>query len=282
MAADLAYILKGYELTNTQRVVYGVLDGLSRASAKRGKPYTYIGQKALAERVGVCPRTVYAALKALQGEGLIMVKRRGQGKNNAIYVLSPSATREERQITRLICESRKAKIAVPPINSQRVNNTIDYQSIPTKEDNAATPQIKNSVSVARSKGKPTNKRPRINYEEKKKAKQRYKEYLYLRLKVNELKEEWIWVNDIDRLNNDIDSIEKIIELIASIAAGKGKIMVNGALLTSQAWWYGVKNITQDRVIETLRRVNDAKSVKNRKAYLLASLYNDGIQEVISV
>ena len=211
-----------------------------------------------------------------------MVKRRGQGKNNAIYVLSPSATREERQITRLICESRKAKIAVPPINSQRVNNTIDYQSIPTKEDNAATPQIKNSVSVARSKGKPTNKRPRINYEEKKKAKQRYKEYMYQRLKVNELKEEWIWVNDIDRLNNDIDSIEKIIELIASIAAGKGKIMVNGALLTSQAWWYVVKNITQDRVFETLRRVNDAKSVKNRKAYLLASLYNDGIQEVISV
>lgn len=274
MAADLAYILEGYELTNTQRVIYGVLDGLSRASAKRGKPYTYIGQKALADRVDVCPRTVYAALKRLQEVGLIRIKRRGLTRTNAIYVLSPSIEQGN-------CESRNAKFANPNINSERYNKVIDCQSIPSNgQDNALTAQIIN-VSTSTHKGKPTKKRPRIDYEAKKKAKQLYKEYLYKRLKVKELKSEWIWVNDIDRLNNDIDSIEKTIELISNIAAGKGKIMVNGALLTANEWWYGVKNITQDRVFDTLNRVYRAKYVKNKKAYLLAALYNDGIQESIT-
>jgi hypothetical protein len=218
--------------------------------------------------------------------GLITEKRMGRGLNNHIFVFLPKTPKEEKQekvksADHNFYHSRTVNNSAFNTNTEKVNNSIDCQSIHTNEDKAATPQIKNSVSVARSKGKPTNKRPRINYEAKKKAKQRYKEYLYQRLKVNELKEEWIWVNDIDRLNNEIDSIEKIIEVIASIAAGNGKIMVNGALLSSQAWWYGVKNITQDRILETLNRVYNAKSVKNRKAYLLAALYNDGIQEVIT-
>lgn len=282
MAMDLTYVLRGYELSNTSRVIYGLLEGLSRASAANGKPYTYISRQSIADRCGVCEKTVRNALKQLNAVGLITEKRMGRGLNNHIFVFLPKTPQEEKKKTveaadHSIFQSRTVKNPVLYNNGEKVINSIDRSIYPTNDNkDAASPQ--NTAP----KGKPTNKRPRINYDAKKKAKQRYKEYLYQRLKVNELKEEWIWVNDIDRLNSEIDSIEKTIELIASIAAGKGKIMVSGALLSSQAWWYGVKNITQDRIFETLRRVYDAKSVKNRKAYLLASLYNDGIQEAISL
>ena len=82
MSMDLAYILRGYEISNTAKVIYGLLDGLSRASASNGLPYTYIGQRAIAERVGVCERTAHTAIKQLVSAGLIMVKRRGLTKTN--------------------------------------------------------------------------------------------------------------------------------------------------------------------------------------------------------
>jgi DNA-binding MarR family transcriptional regulator len=278
MAADLAYILKGYELTNTQRVVYGVLDGLSRASAKRGKPYTYIGQKALAERVGVCPRTVYAALKRLQEVGLIMVKRRGLTRTNAIYVLSPSATKEERQIRRVICESGTAKNAIPIINPKRDNNnTIDISINPQNSDNAASPQMINS-GVTAKKGKPTNKRPHINYEERQRMKKKYKDYLYQKLNVKELYDSMLYFGYDDA---ELKAVEKVIELISTTMSSKGKIMVNGALITPIQWWSIVKEITQDGVLNLIYKLPNQENIRNYKAYMLASLYNEAMKSTLT-
>lgn len=273
MAADLTYILKGYDLTNTQRVVYGVLEGLSRASAKKGLPYTYIGQNALAERVGVSPRTIYAALKRLKEVGLIMVKRRGQGKNNAIYVLSPSATKEERQVRQLICESRPAKNAKPYIKNQRLNNNDSKTIHPHNDIDAATPQDKGKTAV---KGKPTNKQPRRrSIEERQLIKKRYKDYLLQKLKLYELKD-FIFSD-----GDEIQSIEKIIELISNTMSSKGKIMVNGSLLLPSQWWSVVKNLSQETILNLIYKLRTAKDIRNYRAYLLASLYNAALQETIS-
>lgn len=272
MAMDLTFVLKGYNLTNTQRVVYGVLEGLSRASAKKGLPYTYIGQKALAERVGVSPRTIYAALKRLKEVGLIMVKRRGQGRNNAIYVLSPSATKEERQVRQLICESRPAKCAKAYIKNQRLNNTIDKSISPVNDINAASPQDKGRTA---KKGKPTNKQLRRSIEERQKIKKRYKDFLLQKLKVQELKD-FIFSD-----GDEIQSIEKIIELISNTMSSKGKIMVNGSLLLPCQWWSVVKNISQETVLNLIYKLRTAKDIRNYRAYLLASLYNAALQETIS-
>jgi len=272
MAMDLTFVLKGYNLTNTQRVVYGVLEGLSRASAKKGLPYTYIGQKALAERVGVSPRTIYAALKRLKEVGLIMVKRRGQGKNNAIYVLSPSATKEERQVRQLICESRPAKNAKPYIKNQRLNNNDSKTIHPHNDIDAATPQDKGRTA---KKGKPTNKQLRRSVEERQKIKKSYKDFLLQKLKVQELKD-FIFSD-----GDEIQSIEKIIELISNTMSSKGKIMVNGSLLLPCQWWSIVKNISQETVLNLIYKLRTAKDIRNYRAYLLASLYNAALQETIS-
>ena len=272
MAADLTYILKGYDLTNTQRVVYGVLEGLSRASAKKGLPYTYIGQNALAERVGVSPRTIYAALKRLKEVGLIMVKRRGQGKNNAIYVLSPSATKEERQVRQLICESRPAKNAKPYIKNQRLNNNDSKTIYPHNDIDAATPQDKGRTAT---KGKPTNKQPRRrSIEERNLIKKRYKDYLIQKLKLEEFR------NFILSDGEEIQSIEKVIELISNTMSSKGKIMVNGSLLLPSQWWYVIKNISQETVLNLIYKLNNTKNIRNYRAYFLAALYNAAMEETI--
>ena len=272
MAVDLTYILKGYDLTNTQRVVYGVLEGLSRASAKKGLPYTYIGQNALAERVGVSPRTIYAALKRLKEVGLIMVKRRGQGKNNAIYVLSPSATKEERQVRQLICESRPAKNAKPYIKNQRLNNNDSKTIHPHNDIDAATPQDKGRTAT---KGKPTNKQPRRrSIEERNLIKKRYKDYLIQKLKLEEFR------NFILSDGEEIQSIEKVIELISNTMSSKGKIMVNGSLLLPSQWWYVIKNISQETVLNLIYKLNNTKNIRNYRAYFLAALYNAAMEETI--
>lgn len=272
MSLDLAYALRGYEISNTAKVIYGVLEGLSRASASKGLPYTYIGQKAIAERVGVCERTAHTAIKQLVSVGLIMVKRRGLCRTNAMYVLSPKATKQEKDNIKAICGSGTAKNAFSNITSKSVNKTIDDKpSIPVNENSAASPQDK---AFTAPKGRPTNKRPRINVDERQKMKQKYKEYLYKRLDVN---------NFLDALMSNADEHEaliKIVELISNTMASKGQIMVNGCLLTKEQWWYVVKNISQCMVIELIYKLRKAKDVKNMRAYMLASLYNAAMIETI--
>ena len=272
MSMDLAYILRGYEISNTAKVIYGLLDGLSRASASNGLPYTYIGQRAIAERVGVCERTAHTAIKQLVSAGLIMVKRRGLTKTNAMYVLSPNATKEERSNKKAICGSRNEKNSFHNINTQRVIKTIeDKPSIPSNENCAASPQNR---STTPPKGKPTNKRPRVNVDDKQRLKKEYKEYLIRKLKLVELK------NDILSHGDDIRALEKLIELISNTMSSKGKIMVNGALLMPIQWWSVVKNIEQDTVFNLIYRLEHSNNIKNYRAYLLASLYNAAMEQTL--
>lgn len=280
-AYDVSYALKDYQISNTAKVIWGYLNGLAQASANKGLPYVYAGQKNIAERVGVTVRTVHNAMRQLQSAGLVKVRRRGQGLNNQTYVLSPVArelekARDDRQSSGGSFQSGSEKNACPTIKAERViSNSIDYQSIP-KNDNENAPTAQNLSGVTAKKNRPTNKRPLSKIAERSKRKAEYKRIMYQRLKVKEFKDSW-WLYDVN-IDDDIETLEKTIEIIANTAAGQGKIMVNGALLTPQAWWYCVQNITQDGVFEVVRRVNENFFVKNHKAYLLAALYNEGLQE----
>lgn len=272
MGMDLAFALRGYEISNTAKVIYGVLEGLSRASAAKGLPYTYIGQRAIAERVGVCEKTVRSSLKQLKAAKLILVKRRGQGLNNAIYVLSPTMTAQEKEVKTVSFLSRTEKKSHSNINPKRDIKNIDSKTIyPQKDVDAASPQDKGRTA---SKGRPTNKRPSIKVEERQIMKKKYKEYLYHHLKVDEFR------GDFFTSGEECEALEKIIELIANTMAGKGKIMVGGSLLSPQQWWYMVKNISQNTIIDLIYQLREARNVKNMRAYLLASLYNAAMEETI--
>ena len=279
MAMDLAYVLRGYQLTNTERVIYGLLDGLSQASARNGKPYTYISRASIAQRVGVCEKTVRTALKRLNSVGLITEKRMGRGLNNHIFVFLPKTPKEEKQekvksADHNYYHSRTVNNSAFNTNTEKVIKPLIDKSInPANDtDNAPTAQIKNSD--LRRKDKPTNKRPSVNKADKQKAKQRYKEYLLKKWKVEENK-----YSLFDGLD-EYTAIMKVIELISNVMSSKGKLMVNGCLMLPSQWWYVVKEISIETLQELIYKLEMARNVKNYRAYLLASIYNSALEETL--
>lgn len=270
---DLTYYLRGYAVSNTAMLVYGVLWGLSGASARQGKPYTYISRRSIAARVGKCERTARKAVKELESVGLISVKRMGRGLNDRIAVFSPSMPQDvkEKKVKATDpsnCRSRAATFATLITNKESVNNNnTDNLSVPI-DDNAALRQ-------KCGKGKPTNKRPHNNIDERRKIKKKYKEFLENSLKLNSLR------SDLLSTGEEIESLEKIIELMSNTMASKGKIMINGTLLNPQQWWYVVKNISQTTILDLIYKIPRFKNVKNPRAYLLASIYNAAMDETLA-
>lgn len=277
MAMDLTYVLRGYELSNTSKVIYGLLEGLSRASAAKGKPYTYISRQSIADRCGVCEKTVRNALKQLNAAGLITEKRMGRGLNNHIFVFLPKTPQEEKKKTvdaadHSIFQSRTVKNPVLYTNGEKVNNTqIDKSIYPDTDKVAASRQ---NSGRTQPKGRPTNKRPHSNIEERKKIKKKYKDFLYQHLMVKD------FIGDIMSNGYECEALEKIIELMSNTMAGKSRLMVNGCLMNNQQWWYVARNISQSKIIDIIYKIPHFKNVKNPNAYLLAAIYNAALQETL--
>lgn len=281
---DLTFYLRGYNLSTNAMLLYGVLDSLSKVSARNGKTYTYISRKSLAERIGKCERTARKAVKELEACGLIVVKRMGRGYNDHISVNAPTREKENeekrdsekgflpqhavkketrgnetaaRNDTALNC----TKVAALNTNTEIFNNVIDKSINPVSAKGYTAP-----------KGRPTNKRPRRNVDEQRRLKAKYKELLDKQLKTEELE------NDFFLPREDVSAVKTGIDLMANAMASKGKIYVNGALLTPYQWWSVVKDISQDGFRRIIYKMPHAKNVKNPRAYFLASVYNESVLE----
>jgi len=282
MAYSLTYYLRDYQISNTAMLVYDVLNGLYGASRAKGKDYTYISRKGIAERVRRCERTTRSAVKELERVGLISIKRMGRGRNDRITVLPPrksdkcdtesdtqteTARKNDKKNDNVFsapCRSESAKVAALNINDIR-DKSLNKGSISIYpfSDDAASRQ----KGLTPAKGKATPQRPRIDLEERRRRKQQYKDYLIKSLNLLEI------YNDIDAPLSEIKAIEKIIDLIANTSAGKGKVMISGSLLTSAEWWYVAKNLKQDSLRDIIYRLPRFQKVKNPRAYLLATIYN---------
>lgn len=278
MGMDLSFALRGYKITNTAKVIYGLLDGLTQASAKNGKPYTYISRQSIAMRVGVCEKTVRNALKQLNAVGLITEKRMGRGLNNHIFVFLPKTPQEEKKKTvdaadHSIYHSRTVKNPVPYTKTEKViTSSIDKSIHPTNDKkDAAMPQNKGTTPP---KGKPTNKQTRRTIEEKQKAKKRYKDFLLNKFNIE--KNKYSIFNGIDEYN----AVMKIIELISNVMSNKGLIKVNGSLLMPVQWWSMVKEISIEGLLELIYKLEKATGIKNYRAYILASIYNKAMEETL--
>jgi biotin operon repressor len=79
------FILKSKKLSSGDKMAFAML--LSYAWQN---DYCFPGQERLAEDLGVTDRSVRTNLKALEEQGLLVIKRRGQGKTN-IYELNLTA-----------------------------------------------------------------------------------------------------------------------------------------------------------------------------------------------
>ena len=79
-----------------------------------------------------------------------------------------------------------------------------------------------------------------------------------------------------------DSISEPIAKSYKRGNKKGKIYVNGALLTPYQWWSVVKDISQDGFRRIIYKMPHAKNVKNPRAYFLASVYNEATTEKLEM
>jgi len=79
------FLLKSSKLSSGDKLAFAML--LSYAWQN---DYCFPGQKRLAQDLGVTDRSVRTNLKALEDQGLLVIKRRGQGKTN-IYELNLTA-----------------------------------------------------------------------------------------------------------------------------------------------------------------------------------------------
>lgn len=273
MTNDLAYVLKQYDISNTAKIIWGMLDGLSRASAKQGKPYVWISRSSIAERANVCVKTAIKALKELKTVGLITEKRMGQGLNNHIFVFLPKTQEAEKQKKVETADhsiynsnSRVVNPSISYTNKKKVNNNIaDISILPVNDDKGRT----------KPKGKPTPKRPRNNVEERQKIRKQYRDYFRDHFKYDEYKHDYLTSFE------DADALAKIIDLLANTMASKGKIMINGTLLTPQQYYYVVKNISLDCMLDVIYKIPHFKNVKKPNAYLLACIYNEALQETLA-
>lgn len=274
---DLTFYLRGYTLSANAMLLYGVLDSLSRISARNGKTYTYISRKSLAERIGKCERTTRKAVKELEACGLIVIKRMGRGLNDHISVNAPREALKEaskaarcssavsnketrgNEAAREITAQERNKLPLSYTNTKNTNTVIDMSINPTKGYTAP-------------KGKPTNKRPRRNLDEQRRLKAKYKELLSKQIRVNEMEDDYFSPRE------DLEAVKTGIELVANAMASKGKIYVNGALLTPYQWWSVAKDISQDGFRRIIYKMPNAKNVRNPRAYFLASVYNETVLE----
>ena len=266
---DLCYYLRGYNLSSTAMLVYGVLESLSKASLKRGKPYVYISRASIGEKIGKSERTARRAVKELQRANLIVVKRMGRNLNDHIFVFAPKEPQESKQtIVETANHSVYAdaqelpQMTAPYNNTEKVNNnTADISILPVNDDRGHTPP----------KGKPTPKRPRANVEERQKLRKQYRDYFRKRMKYEEYQHDYLATYD------ETDALAKVIDHMANTMANKGQIYVNGTLLTPQQWFYVVKNIEQEQVLDIIAGIHSWKNVRKPQAYLLSCIYNSALQ-----
>lgn len=282
---DLAFYLRDYSLSKTAMLIYGVLDGLSSASKKRGKDYVYISRKSLASRVGVCERTARTAVKQLATVGLIAVKRRGLGLNDNIFVFSPKTKTQPEEKEKKVKDADlsvysavpdqqkdaipdRQKSVIPNINTQSENitNSVSQSINPTSNDNKGQ-------AMPTRKPIPKKKFYR-NVRKRKEREKEYREYLIHYLKFKEFED--MVISSISGFDS-LEALEGIIDLMSSAMASDKKISVNGVLLSPEQWWNIAKTITQEGAFNVINKYWHARSIRNSRAYLLAMIYNEAIK-----
>lgn len=281
---DLCYLLRGYQLSQSAILVYGVLEGLSRASAKRGKPYTYISRKSLGERIGRSERTAQRAVKELERAGLVAVKKMGRTLNDHIFVFPPQMPEKEKEgKVKAADHSIYGAVTAPtaPAPSCQAASMSGLEVTQMSGHNTNVQKINNnridSINPGKTmkKGRATPRQVRINKAEREKIVRKYRDFFQNSLRLEENRKEWVYVDN----TKDVAALEKVIDFMANTMARKTKIAVNGTLLTPLQWFDVAKHLKDEDVFRIIYKMPRYKA-RNPQAYLLSTLYNEGLQNVI--
>lgn len=269
--------INGVSVSNTAALVYGVLCKLSATSAKNGKSYVYASRKRLGEYIERSERTAQRAVNELKNAGLISVQRMGLRGNDHIYIQNVVSRQDKNVVSEIkyISDNRDTSIYLAKVQEKRM----EVAKLIESERQLAADQPRNSACTA-SKGKPTAKCPRTTKAMKLNARQKYKAMLEKKLSLTEdqrykcygERSEYIAANALADIIADAMSLER------------SKISVCGRLLSTSEYWDVVKHISAEGLIDLLCRIEEiriSRGVKNTRAYILASVYNDVRYKLLS-
>ena len=284
---DLCYKLRDYNLSRSAMLAYNVLEALSNASAARGKSYTYISRKSLGERIGRSERTAQRAVKELERERLVVVKRMGRTLNDHIFVFPPRMPQEEKErqvkaADHSVYGAAKAPAAAATPSCPAASMAGQEPSKMAGHNNNGSQKINNnridkSINPGKTmkKGRATPRQVRINKAEREKIVRKYRDFFQNSLRLEEIRKEWVYVDN----TKDVAALEKVIDFMANTMARKTKIAVNGTLLTPLQWFEVAKHLKDEDVFRIIYKMPRYKA-RNPQAYLLSAIYNEALQTVI--
>ena len=287
---DINKIIADKGISATAARVFDVVHRLVCASAntgrrdRRGIPYCYASKERIAEMIGKSKRTVDRAIAELKAAGMLEGQRTTH--NGRLFVTyygingTSGSANNGTSIYRAIENNNQVRMSFNHSTYTQGGQTDSApgmaQAAPrggswSEGGQVSTRTISTASAQRGRKTGPTNKRPGIDRAARAAAKRRYARQLEQRLHLDSL----MWA--APGFEAEAAQLSQLVDVIAEAVSNEaGIIRANGCGLTAAQYWEAVKDIEIADFYGLFDKVNEAyttKGVHNRRAYLLAAVYN---------
>lgn len=280
-AMDIEAVMDRHGLNLSAARVFRLIDRLVYASRlrgvvdKRGVPYCYASKEWMAERLGKSVRTIARAIRDLKAAGLIECRRT---RANAMLFITdygtdsaaettPATVPDEKPAERAPSRPTQAmrgtsgndKNGTSKINTQSINNNCVSPIHPSNPRRDGTVGRDNHAHQPPERG---TTRPGDNRQAE-------------RLRISDALSRQL-SRTKDSAGDILPARNATVDWIAEAVASGRDIRVNGTSISAGQYWDVVRSVNGARLEDTLRTIAARDSqgmIKNRRAYLLSSVYN---------
>lgn len=283
-------LIDKYGINATAARVYIQINNLVTASKIRGKldkrgiPFCFASQKKIGEMLKISERTVSRAINQLKKAGLVTCKRTpGNGRlYTAQAAVGESQTAKNggsiediknniyNHIS--ISPSNKRNSMERPLKASTMTPCAPDQGQRQQERPAQHPQPVRGQQTAHTpgKGRPTPKRPPIDYAARKAAKERYEDDLRDRLDL------YAFAYTMPEFEQERRRNEAFVRYVANVMTSENEyITIKGGTYSKAEFWNTMRNIDGYRLncaFERMRQREKQTAICNPAAYLAACAF----------
>ena len=279
MPVDIEYVMDRYGLNLSAARVLKVVGQLVYASRLRGVkdgrgvPYCYASKEWIAGKIGKSARTIARAIADLKAAGLIEVKRT---RANALIFITgyevyqapapedvPSPSPETDTDVTSCAAAEGALCASDGTSGTATNGTSKYYHL-SINNNKHNPSIVLNPRAGRKDGTDCSSCPDDGRLQAERAR------LYREMR-------WKLYEHEDFEGRYGPTLDMIATYVADAVARKQAIRVNDGIVDSGTYWHVVSRLSPQAdlmsMLEEIKARDTFGLIRNRRAYLLASLYN---------
>lgn len=304
---DIETVMDRYGINLSAARVLKLIDRLVKASRqrgvkdKRGIPYCYASKEWIAGKIGKSARTVARAIRDLKAAGLIECKRT---RANAMlfiagYGIYGAAEPEQPPMSDVPSNLETQAPSTPSYASEtaiRVTPGIDQNG--TSKITTQSNNNRNTVSITltlcpdRTRRDKSARLPQKGKASPTPAPSRYapagsvrgaaarERFEAERRRISSQLERQLFSTGLcyaDAIDSDTDSaIQLTVKTIADAVAAKQDVRVNGVTMPADQYWDVVRHVKATQLDETIRAIAAREClglIRNKRAYLLSSVYN---------